>query len=45
VPRPLRITIIGGLGALLLTAGAAWLVRGQAILLDLAAGSARLLCL
>jgi hypothetical protein len=45
VPRLLRLGLLAGIGTLLLAASAVWILRGPAILLDLAAGSARLFCL
>ena len=45
MPRAARIAVAGGVGVLLVAGGIAWAVNGTAILLDIAVGAARLLCL
>jgi hypothetical protein len=45
VPRLLHLGVLAGIGVVLLAAGTVWVVRGPAILFDLATGSAQLLCL
>jgi hypothetical protein len=45
MPRVVRLLVFGGLAVLLAGGGVAWLARGPAILLDLASGASRLLCL
>ncbi len=45
MPRIVRLGVWTGLGVLLVGGTAAWIVRGPAILLDLAAGASRMLCL
>lgn len=40
-----RLTIIGAVGILLAASAYLWVVRGPAILLDLAANAANFLCL
>lgn len=42
---PIRLAIGGTVGLLLVAAVYLWIVRGPAILLDLAASAANLLCL
>jgi hypothetical protein len=45
MPRAVRVLLWLGLAGLLLAGGMAWLARGNAILLELSSGAARLLCL
>lgn len=44
MPRPVRIAVLSTVATLLLAGAAVWAARGPAILLDLATGTAGLLC-